>query len=115
MYNLLMKLRSGEAFTDKERDQHAAAQTEILRQLHDELDAAVIEAYGWTQEQGNHRLTPMNTDNSLENHSLIGVHRSSSVVQEAFPSVALSDAEILERLVALNRERAEEEQRGLIR
>ena len=115
MYNLLAKLRSGEAFTAKEREQHEAAQTEILRQLHDELDAAVIEAYGWTQEQGNHRLTPMNTDNSFENHSLIGVHRSSSVVKEAFPPVILSDAEILERLVALNQERAAEEARGLVR
>jgi hypothetical protein len=47
MYNLLAKLRSGEAFTDKERAQHEAAQTEILRQLHDELDAAVAKSYGW--------------------------------------------------------------------
>ena len=33
----------------------------------------------------------------------------------AFSPVALSDAEILERLVALNRERAAEEARGLVR
>jgi hypothetical protein len=79
MYNLLAKLRSGEAFTAKEREQHEAAQTEILRQLHDELDAAVIEAYGWAQEDGNHRCTPMHTDEDQEDHALIGVHRSSSV------------------------------------
>ncbi|MDP1830909.1 MAG: hypothetical protein Q8K67_02535 [Geothrix sp.] len=120
MYNLLVKLRSGEAFTPKERDQHAAAQTEILRQLHDELDAAVIEAYGWSsnQEKANtdeHREKLINTDSSPEDHSFIGVHRCSSVVKESFSSVALSDAEILERLVALNRERAEEEKRGLVR
>ncbi len=47
MYNLLAKLRSGEPFNDREREQHEAAQTEILRQLHDELDAAVADAYGW--------------------------------------------------------------------
>lgn len=47
MYNLLAKLRSGEAFTLQERTQHEVAQTEILRQLHDELDAAVADAYGW--------------------------------------------------------------------
>jgi hypothetical protein len=47
MYNLLVKLRSGEPFNDRERDQHEAAQTEILRQLHDELDAAVANSYGW--------------------------------------------------------------------
>jgi len=47
MYNLLVKLRSGEAFTPQERAQHEIVQTEILRHLHDELDAAVAEAYGW--------------------------------------------------------------------
>ncbi len=117
MYNLLAKLRSGEPFNDREREQHEVAQTEILRQLHDELDAAVIEAYGWSEGQGslNHRLTPMNTDNSFENHSLIGVHRSSSVVKKSFSPMTLSDAEILERLVALNKERAAEEARGFVR
>lgn len=77
MYNLLAKLRAGEAFTAKEQALHAQAQTSILRQLHDDLDAAVAEAYGWPAD--------------------------------------LSEAEILERLVALNRERAEEERRGLVR
>lgn len=77
MYNLLVKLRAGEAFTTQERAQHEVAQTEILRQLHDELDAAVAEAYGWP--------------------------------------VGLSDADILVNLVALNKERAAEEARGLIR
>ena len=115
MYNLLVKLRSGEPFNDREREQHEVAQTEILRQLHDELDVAVIEAYGWKEKQGNHRLTPMNTDNCNEDQAFIGVHRSSSVVKEAFSPVVLSDAEILERLVALNKERAAEEARGLVR
>jgi hypothetical protein len=77
MYNLLAKLRAGETFTPKDQVQHQAAQTEILRQFHDELDQAVFEAYGW-------------------------------------PS-GMEDAEILERLVALNRERASEEARGLVR
>ncbi len=49
----------------------------MLKQIHDELDAAVFDAYGWPHD--------------------------------------LSDEEILERLVALNHERAEEEKRGLIR
>lgn len=77
MYNLLAKLREGVAFTAPERAQHEAAQTEILRQLHDELDSAVTEAYGWPED--------------------------------------LSEAEILERLVVLNKERAAEEARGLVR
>ncbi len=77
MYNLREKLKSGEPFTDKERALHKAAQTSILAQLHDDLDAAVSEAYGWPAD--------------------------------------LSDADILTRLVALNRERAEEEKQGLVR
>ena len=49
----------------------------VLKQLHDELDAAVFDAYGWP--------------------------------------VRLTDEEILERLVALNAERAAEEERGIVR
>lgn len=77
MYNLLVKLRSAESFTNQERVQHEVAQTEILRQLHDELDAAVAEAYGWP--------------------------------------VDLPESEILMNLVALNKERATEEARGVVR
>ena len=77
MYNLLEKLRSGEPFSDREREQHEIAQTEILRQLHDELDAAVADAYGW--------------------------------------QVDLPAADILLNLVALNKERAAEEARGVVR
>jgi hypothetical protein len=77
MYNVLEKLRSGEALTDKERTIHEKGLVSVLKQIHDDLDAAVFEAYGW-------------------------------------PST-LTEEEILERLVALNAERAEEEKRGLIR
>lgn len=77
MYNVLEKLRSGEPLTEKEREIHEQGLVSVLKQIHDDLDAAVFEAYGW-------------------------------------PST-LSDEEILERLVALNHERAEEEKRGLVR
>ncbi len=77
MYNVLEKLRSGEALTEKEREIHEQGLVSILQLIHDDLDAAVFDAYGWP--------------------------------------ATLSDEEILERLVALNRERAEEEERGLIR
>ncbi len=76
MYNVLEKLRSGEALTEKEREIHEQGLVSILKQIHDDLDAAVFDAYGWP--------------------------------------ATLSDEEILERLVGLNRERAEEEKRGLI-
>src|SRR5690606_33180852 len=47
MYNVVEKLRSGEALTPKERAIHAVAACGILRDLHDELDRLVAEAYGW--------------------------------------------------------------------
>ena len=63
--------------TDKEKTIHEQGLVSVLKQIHDDLDATVFEAYGWP--------------------------------------VTLTDEEILERLVALNAERAAEEQRGLIR
>ena len=61
----------------KEKQIHDAGLVSVLRQLHDDLDAAVFAAYGWPP--------------------------------------TLTDAEILERLVALNAERAKEEASGLVR
>jgi hypothetical protein len=75
MYNLLEKMRSGEPFSDKDREYNNKALVSTLKQIHDELDAAVFEAYGWQQN--------------------------------------LSNDQILEQLVALNAERAEEERNGL--
>jgi len=47
IYNVIAKLRSGAALTDKERTIHEIATCGILRDLHDELDRYVAEAYGW--------------------------------------------------------------------
>ncbi|HEX8358864.1 MAG TPA: DNA methyltransferase [Longimicrobium sp.] len=47
MYNVVEKLRSGEALTPKEREVHQIAACGVLRDLHDELDRLVAEAYGW--------------------------------------------------------------------
>ena len=51
MYNVVEKLRSGEALTPKERTIHELAACGVLRDLHDELDALVAEAYGWPMER----------------------------------------------------------------
>ena len=48
MYNVLEKLRTGETLTDKERVIHEHGLVSVLLTLHDELDAAVLEAYGWS-------------------------------------------------------------------
>jgi len=47
MYNVLEKLRAGETLTAKEREIHEQGLVSVLKQIHDELDAAVAEAYGW--------------------------------------------------------------------
>jgi hypothetical protein len=77
MYNVVEKLRSGDQLTAKEKVIHEQGLVSVLKQLHDELDAAVFDAYGWPHD--------------------------------------LTDEQILERLVALNADRAEEERHGLIR
>lgn len=46
-YNVLEKLRSGEALTAKEKVVHQHGLVGVLKSLHDELDVAVLEAYGW--------------------------------------------------------------------
>ncbi len=47
LYNVLDLVRAGEPLEPRERDIHEAGLVAILRQLHDELDAAVADAYGW--------------------------------------------------------------------
>ena len=77
IYNVLAKLRSKLPLTDKERAIHQRGLLSVLKEIHDDLDAAVLEAYGWPND--------------------------------------LNDQDILRRLVDLNRERTEEEKRGVIR
>jgi hypothetical protein len=48
MYNVVDRLRSGEALTKAEREVHELAACGTLRDLHDDLDRAVAEAYGWS-------------------------------------------------------------------
>lgn len=48
MYNVLERLRAGVALDERERATHEAGLVSVLRQIHDELDAAVRAAYGWT-------------------------------------------------------------------
>jgi hypothetical protein len=77
MYNVVEKLRAGEGLDEEEKELHDRALLSTLKQLHDDLDVAVADAYAW--------------------------------------SWPMEEAEILERVVALNRERAAEEARGVIR
>jgi hypothetical protein len=47
MYIVVKKLRTGEPLTPKERKVHEVAACGVLRDLHDELDRLVADAYGW--------------------------------------------------------------------
>lgn len=47
MYNVLEKLKSGEALSDKDKDVHERALVSVLKDLHERLDVAVAAAYGW--------------------------------------------------------------------
>ncbi len=101
MYNVLDVLRSGERLSAKERAIHEQGLVSVLRQLHDELDAAVLEAYGWSD------LLPLLRVAHGNDAPAEGASRDDA--KRAF------DEAILERLVALNAERAAEEARGLVR
>lgn len=77
LYNLIEKVKAGAPLTPAEEDAKQRGRVLILKELHDQIDAAVAEAYGWPAD--------------------------------------LSDEQILERLVALNAERAKEEAAGHVR
>ncbi len=51
LYNVLEALREGRVLTAKEKAIHDAGLVAVLKSLHDELDAAVLAAYGWADLQ----------------------------------------------------------------
>ena len=91
MYNVLEKLRRSEPLNAKDKVTHEHGLVSVLKSLHDELDAAVLQAYGWGD------LTA-----PLADH-LHGDARAAAVDT------------LLERLVALNARRAAEEAAGTVR
>ncbi|MCG6122135.1 MAG: class I SAM-dependent DNA methyltransferase [Microvirga sp.] len=105
LYNALERLRGIEAgldatpLTDEERAIHAAGLVSILREIHDEIDAAVFEAYGWSD---------LGAD-------LVGRPGATTPSALRPPPQEAAEEELLARLVALNVERAAEEKRGLVR
>ena len=108
---MLEKLRSGEALTAKEKLIHDQGLVTVLR--HDELDEAVLEAYGWAD------LKDAPTKEAP--HSCGAGECEAIEKREALPNdVSFASRQecrdsLLTRLVALNHERAAEEKRGLIR
>ncbi len=110
LYNVLERLRRiahsppgatepEPPLTDEERSIHDQGLVSILAQLHDELDAAVLTAYGWED------LAP----------ALVGRPGGTTPYQDKPAEQAAAEEEMLTRLVALNRQRAAEEVRGRVR
>jgi hypothetical protein len=115
MYNVLEKLRGDEPLSDKERRIHDDGLVSVLLQLYDELDEAVFAAYGWQ------RLWQARKESrSGMIHDLVtGEVRLLDATPEQMAAAVAKferqlDAEILQRLVTLNAQRAEEEKRGII-
>jgi len=72
IYNVLEKLRAGEALTNRERAIHEHGLVTVLRTLHDELDAAVLEAYRWADLK-----LPADTDSLLRRLVELNAKRAS--------------------------------------
>ncbi|GFH62890.1 MAG: DNA methyltransferase [Candidatus Desulfovibrio kirbyi] len=70
MYNALQALREGRALTAKEKTAHEQGIVAVLRELHDELDAAVADAYGWHADLSDEdilaRLVALNAERAEE-------------------------------------------------
>lgn len=105
LYNALERLRELEngcnvtPLNDTERDVHQAGLISVLKEIHDDIDRAVLTAYGWDD------LIP-------ELVGKPGATLSSTHKNEAQEK---AEEELLSRLVALNQERAAEEKRGVVR
>ena len=105
LYNVLERVRELEngchvpALSAKERDIHEAGLVSVLKEIHDDIDRASFEAYGWAD------LIP----------ALAGKPGATTPSPHKTPEQEAAEEELLSRLVALNRERAAEERRGVVR
>ncbi|MCB2068501.1 MAG: class I SAM-dependent DNA methyltransferase, partial [Ottowia sp.] len=99
MYNVLEKLRADTPLSAKDKTIHEQGLVSVLRELHDALDTAVFDAYGWAD------LAP----------ALVGRPGATTPLPDKPAEQAAAEEDLLTRLVALNAERAAEEARGQVR
>lgn len=99
MYNVLEKIRAEEPLTAKEKTIHQQGLVSLLRELHDDLDRAVFEAYGWSDLADK----------------LVGKPGATTPLTIKSPEQAEAEEILLMRLVELNAQRAAEEAQGHIR
>ena len=103
LYNRLERRREALAgagpLTEDERDDHARHHVPLLAEIHDEIDRAALHAYGWGELAD----------------ALVGRPGATLPSARKAPDQDAAEEELLRRLVALNRERREEEARGHVR
>jgi len=70
MYNVLEKLRAGQRIEGRDKEIYDHGLIGILRDLHDQIDRAVADAYGWpatlTGDEILHRLVDLNRERAAE-------------------------------------------------
>ena len=105
LYNALERAREVEgapdapSLSDAEKELHRAAQIAVLKDLHDRIDRAVFEAYGWGD------LAPR----------IVGKPGGLTPSLLKSPDQEAAEEDLLKRLVDLNKARARDEARGVIR
>ena len=104
MYNVLERVREldagiGDPLSPSEKDVYDTALIGILKEIHDDIDRATLEAYGWSD---------LGT-------ALIGKVGATLPSPHKSPEQESAEEELLSRLVALNIERREEERTGKVR
>ncbi|WP_267382780.1 MULTISPECIES: DNA methyltransferase [unclassified Sphingomonas] len=73
LYNVLEALREGRSLTDAERDIHNRGLVTLIHQLHEALDNAVADAYGWGDD---HRAGTLNEETILTRLVALNKERS---------------------------------------
>ncbi len=105
LYNVLERLRElengceVEPLTESEKAIHEAGLVSVLKEIHDDIDRATLEAYGWAD------LIP----------ALVGRPGATTPSPHKTPEQEAAEEELLMRLVALNQQRAAEEKQGKVR
>ncbi len=109
MYNVLEKLRAAEPLDEKEKKIHQNGLVGILKEIHDELDAAVAAAYGWPvdlpEQEILQRLVDLNAERAAEEarglvrwlrpeyqapDEVVGVQSSLELATDAAPLVVIA-------------------------
>ena len=99
MYNVLEKIRANDTLEERDKTIHSQGLVSILLELHDKLDRAVFDAYGWADLA----------------EKLVGLPGATTPLPNKSEFQSEAEEVLLCRLVKLNAQRAAEETRGEIR